>query len=116
MQSGQRARRQELIGQRHRHDLPAEPRRTAAAATVSNRPPTMVWFSHVTTRRSESTSASTVSVSKGLSVGVCTTAVSTWCVASSAAACRARIVISPLEISTTSAPPRSTLALPNSKV
>src|SRR6476620_8868692 len=92
------------------------PARTAAEATVSNRPPVMVWFSRVTASRSVFSSRRTVAASKGLMVGVCTTATSTWWAARAFAAASARMVIRPLEMKTTSLPPRSTLALPSSKV
>ena len=60
--------------------------------------------------------ASTVAASNGLMVGVCTTATSTLCASRAFAAASARMVIRPLEMKTTSLPPRSTLALPSSKV
>src|SRR6476619_5702503 len=92
------------------------PARTAADATVSKSPPMTVWFSRVTASRSVFSSASTVAASKGLMVGVCTTATSTLCACRAFAAARARMVISPLEMNTTSLPGRSTLALQQPQV
>ena len=58
MQGGQGAGVEELVGQgdRRRSGVPS-PAATAAAATVSNSPPTTVWFSRVTASRSVSISA-----------------------------------------------------------
>jgi len=74
-----------------------------------------VWFSSVTTSRSVRAARRIASVSSGLIVGTCTTATSTLSASSRLAASRARIVISPVEIMTTSRPVRSSAALPSSK-
>ena len=74
-----------------------------------------VWFSSVTTSRSVRAARRIASRSSGLIVGTCSTATSTWSASSRAAACSARMVIRPVEMSTTSRPVRSSAALPSWK-
>ena len=89
------------------------PAKASVEATDSARPPTTVWFSSVTTSRSVRAARRIASVSSGLMVGTCRTATSTESASSRAAACSARMVISPVEIRTTSRPVRSSAALPS---
>ena len=90
------------------------PAKARVAATDSASPPTTVWFSAVTTSRSVRATRRIASRSSGLIVGTCSTATSTWSASSRAAACSARMVISPVEMITTSRPVRSSAALPSS--
>ena len=89
------------------------PALSSSLATASPRPPFSVWFSAVTTSRPLPASATMVSTSSGLTVGTCSTATSTLSAASLSAASSARMVMMPVETTSTSPPSRIICALPS---
>ncbi len=116
MQRRQRAGVEERVGQADLPELRRTPSRISTPATASPRPPITVWFSAMTTRRpARAPSARIVAVVERLDRRHVEHGRVDASAASASAASSARMVISPVEMNSTSAPSRSSFALPISK-
>lgn len=115
MQRGQCAGREELVGQRDGHDAlrDAAPQQ-CGCDRLEQAADDGVVLQRERHTGGVSSSRRTVSSSNGLIVRACTTATSMLCAARRSAACRARMVMRPLETKTTSLPGRMTFAFPSS--